>query len=33
MLKKSSIKNRFNIDQDNSGEKLTSNYLIEFKSN
>jgi len=25
MLKKSSIKNRFNIDQDNSGEKLTSN--------
>ena len=31
MLKKSSIKNRFNIDQDNSGEKLTSNSYNNLK--
>ena len=31
MLKKSSIKNRFNIDQDNSGEKLTSNRMFQKK--
>ena len=28
MLKKSTSKNRYNIDQDKSGEKPTSNYTV-----